>query len=125
MRFACSLAGLIAWMDWVTFMKNKSIVLALVVAAIFGISFPVLAESFSAGSKATSRFLDDTALTIKVIAAYVSDKNISIFDVSVRTENGVVVLAGKNSESERLHAQDVALAVTGVRDVKNNIQLLP
>lgn len=106
-------------------MRNKSIVLTVVVAAIFGISFPVLAKSLSASSKATSRFLDDTALTVKVMAAYVSDKNISVFDVRVRTENGIVVLDGKNSESERIHAQDLALAVNGVRDVKNNIQLLP
>ncbi len=105
-------------------MKIKSIVLAVIAATVFGISLPVLAETLSASSKATSRYLDDTALTIKVMAAYVADKRISIFDIDVRSESGVVVLDGVNSESERIHAQQIALAFTGVRDVRNNIQLL-
>ena len=63
-------------------------------------------------------YLDDSLITAKVKSEIASHKNLSVFDVSVNTENGVVYLQGRlNSTSEAASLVEVTEAVDGVKDV--------
>lgn len=104
-------------------MRDSHVYMAVLAASLFGVAIPVLAESAAVTSEATSQYLDDAALTARVKAALLADTSVSALDVSVSTQDGVVYLSGSTSETEKNHAQEIALSVLGVKDVKNNIQI--
>ena len=69
-------------------------------------------------------YIDDAAVTTKVKAAFVKDKEVKAIDVKVETTNGVVQLSGaakSNAEIER--AVQLANNVQGVKSVHNDIRL--
>ena len=82
------------------------------------------AESSPPASKSAGQYIDDTAITAKVKAAFVKDKEVKATEVKVETYKGDVQLSGfaKNSaEIER--AVQLAKNVPGVKTVHNDIRL--
>jgi hyperosmotically inducible protein len=68
--------------------------------------------------------VEDSVITTKVKALYVKDKEVSALDIGVKTVNGEVYLTGNaKSRLEIDKAVSIARGVTGVKSVKNDIQL--
>ena len=77
-------------------------------------------------SRGIDRLIDDGALTTRVKAALIADENTSARAINVETYQGVVQLSGfVGSSSERRQASRVARAVTGVGQVRNDLQIGP
>ncbi len=105
-------------------MKTSSQSIALV--TFFAVSIAL--TSFNGGcastptQASTGEFVDDSAITIKVKAAFVNDPLVKALDVKVETFKGVVQLSGfVNTAEEKAQAARVAAMVNGVTDVKNSI----
>lgn len=78
----------------------------------------ILALGITNTTYAASSYLDDAMITANVKEEIAKHKNLSVFDVSVTTENGVVFLQGKlGSTSEAASLVEVTEAVDGVKDV--------
>lgn len=72
----------------------------------------------------TGQLIDDSAITTKVKAAFVTDKTVSALGIGVETQKGVVQLSGfAKSTDEIRQAERVARQVKGVKDVRNDIFL--
>ncbi len=78
----------------------------------------IFALSITNAAYASSNYLDDAMITANVKEQIANHKNLSVFDVSVSTENGVVFLQGRlGSTSEAASLVEVTEAVDGVKDV--------
>jgi osmotically-inducible protein OsmY len=67
-------------------------------------------------------YLDDAAITTKVIAAIVQDPVLEKNQVNVETFHNVVQLSGfVDSNQSLLRAGEVARGIKGVRSVQNNL----
>ena len=76
--------------------------------------------------ESTGQYLDDAAITTKVKAAFVQDKQVSALDISVDTFKGNVQLSGyADNAAEIERAEQIAGHVAGVKAVKNDIRLKP
>ena len=74
--------------------------------------------------ESTGQYIDDSAITGKVKAAYVKDPTVKALNINVETYKGVVQLSGfANSQAEISQAENIAHDVGGVRSVKNDIKL--
>jgi osmotically-inducible protein OsmY len=72
----------------------------------------------------TGRAASDTAITSKVKASLVADKDLSAMDIKVDTEKGVVMLSGfVDSKAEADKAVRVAKEVDGVTKVKSTLKV--
>lgn len=70
------------------------------------------------------RVVDDSVITGKVKAALVADPTTKAHQISVETFKGVVQLSGFVDSSEaKSRATQVAEAVDGVKNVKNDLEL--
>ena len=71
-------------------------------------------------------YIDDTAITTSVKARYVDNKDVDASSISVETLNGTVMLSGfaKNA-MEKGTAETIAMKVSGVKAVKNEIAIRP
>lgn len=68
--------------------------------------------------------IDDAAISAKVDAALAADSRTSALRVDVATREGEVQLSGfAKSDAERMAAEDVASGVSGVRTVKNDLDV--
>lgn len=68
--------------------------------------------------------MDDSAITAKVKAALVDDKNIKSTDISVKTEGSVVTLSGfVESQTQAEQAVAVAKGVEGVTSVSDKLHV--
>ena len=68
--------------------------------------------------------VDDSVITTKVKAQFVKDRYVRARDVEVKTVNGVVELSGTvRSKNEASRAASIARKVTGVKSVKNDLQV--
>ncbi|MES2490073.1 BON domain-containing protein [Stenotrophobium rhamnosiphilum] len=108
-------------------MKTKAIILASILATS-GLSMAAIAASNpDAPAKQRSeagQYTSDTAITAKVKAAFLTEKNLKSLDLHVVTVNGTVQLSGFVVSSAQIdQAVDVALHVDGVKDVKNDLRL--
>lgn len=71
-------------------------------------------------------YASDTAITGKVKAALVADKDLSALDVAVETNNGVVTLTGTvGTAAQADKAAVVTRGVEGVKQVNNNVKVDP
>jgi hyperosmotically inducible periplasmic protein len=78
------------------------------------------------GRESTGEYIDDTAITAKVKAALVADKEVSAMSVNVETFRGVVQLSGfADGQKEISRAVSVARGVKGVKSVKNDLRIKP
>lgn len=78
------------------------------------------AENANSYTKASGQYLSDSAITTRVKAALLADRNISSISISVATKNGIVTLTGSvASKFERYKANKIAKNVNGVKKVMN------
>ena len=72
--------------------------------------------------ESTGEYIDDSAISNKVRAQLIADKELNVFQIDVTTFKGVVQLSGfVNSPSAKTRAGGVAASVDGVKEVRNNL----
>lgn len=78
------------------------------------------------GQETVGAYVDDAAITTSVKARYVENKQVDASSIKVETLNGTVMLSGfaKNS-TEKMTAEQIAMKVNGVKQVKNEIAVRP
>ena len=78
------------------------------------------------GQETVGAYVDDTAITTSVKARYIDNKDVDASSIKVETLNGTVMLSGfaKNS-TEKMTAEQIAMKVNGVKQVKNEIAVRP
>jgi osmotically-inducible protein OsmY len=70
------------------------------------------------------QYVDDSTITASVKAKLVSDKAVNLTRIDVDTTNRVVSLNGiVESTDQRARAEQLAMEVSGVRRVDNNLQI--
>lgn len=70
----------------------------------------------------TGEFIDDSTITTKVKAKLFNDPVTSGWQISVRTDRGVVYLTGVvSSAKEKARAGELAASVAGVKSVRNEL----
>lgn len=83
---------------------------------------PVTGCSSTATSESTGQYVDDAAISTKVRAQLIGDKDLNVFQIDVTTYKGIVQLSGfVNSAAIKARAGEVAAGVAGVKQVKNNL----
>jgi hyperosmotically inducible periplasmic protein len=98
--------------------NGKSMVAALLATAFLA------ACGSTPNRESTGQYFDDAAITTKVKAAFVRDKQIKAADIAVETFKGTVQLSGFADNREEIRrAVDLASRVVGVKLVENDIQL--
>jgi osmotically-inducible protein OsmY len=106
-------------------MKSVPAALALALAAALGAA-PLAGCSSTPTSRSAGQFTDDAALTAKVKTALARDSQVPAHDVNVTTYRGVVQLSGfVSNEDVARRAGEVARGVGGVRDVYNDLRVVP
>lgn len=99
-------------------LKGRSMVAALLATAVLA------ACGSTPNRESTGQYFDDAAITAKVKAAFVGDKQIKANDISVDTFKGTVQLSGFADNREEIRrAVEIASRVVGVKLVENDIQL--
>lgn len=74
--------------------------------------------------ESTGEYIDDRAISTKVKTSLLADKDVAGTAINVDVVKGVVQLSGfAKSEQERQKAGQLARAVGGVKEVKNDIRL--
>jgi hyperosmotically inducible protein len=103
---------------------NNSLARTLVVlGTLLG---PVVAIAADTTTDTAGQYVDDAAITAKVKAAFAKDKAVKGFDISVRTDHGVVDLTGNvRSKHESDRATKLATRVKSVTAVHNNLTVGP
>ena len=78
------------------------------------------------GQETVGAYVDDAAITTKIKARFVDNKDVDTLSIKVETLNGTVMLSGfaKNA-NEKATAEVLARKVEGVRAVKNEIAVRP
>ena len=101
-------------------MKTLHLMAALVLAGL--LAGPMAACSSTSTRESTGEYIDDAAVSNKVRAQFIGDKDLNIFQIDVTTYKGVVQLSGfVNSASIKARAGTVAAGVEGVKEVHNNL----
>lgn len=78
------------------------------------------------GQETVGAYVDDASITTSVKARFVEDKSVDASAISVETLNGTVMLSGFARNSvEKAKAEDIAMRVSGVRSVKNQVAVRP
>ena len=106
-------------------MKNvKALIVAMyALGAVPTISLAANAEPPTAAEK-TGDYIEDSALTTKVKAALLTEKNLKSLPITVESTEGVVTLSGQVISTAQIdQAVDVAKHVKGVKDVHNALEL--
>lgn len=99
-------------------MRAQLLNASLVSCLILGLG----ACAVSSGQSSVGQYVDDSTITTRVKARFAENKQVSAMRLGVETLNGQVLLSGfAVSETERTLAGDIALGVSGVKSVKNNI----
>ena len=74
--------------------------------------------------QSAGQYVDDRTITSTVKAQLVADKAANLTRIDVDTTNRVVYLNGiVQSREQRARAEQLAMQVSGVREVKNNLQI--
>jgi len=101
-------------------MKTSHFMVALVLAGL--LAGPMAACSSTPTRESTGEYIDDAAISSKVRAQLIGDKDLNVFQIDVTTFKGVVQLSGfVNSESIKARAGTVAASVQGVKEVRNTL----
>jgi len=76
------------------------------------------------GDESVGELIDDSALTAKVKLALIRSPDTKAYQINVETKEGVVQLSGfVDSHEAKAAATIVALTVSGVKDVRNDISV--
>jgi osmotically-inducible protein OsmY len=101
-------------------MKIPNFAAAMAIAAL--LAGPLAACTSTSTSESTGEYIDDTAISNKVRAQFIDDKDLNLFQIDVTTYKGTVQLSGfVNSEAIKERAGVVAAGVDGVKNVSNNL----
>jgi hypothetical protein len=74
----------------------------------------------------TKPAVEDATITARILSRLAADGDVSVFDIEVSTERGVVTLQGTvESEEQRLRAEALAEETSGVVRVENRIVVEP
>lgn len=85
-----------------------------------------MTQQLSEQSDKASVAIDDTAITAKVKAAILAEPGLKVLQISVDTVQGVTTLSGTvDSRQSSDKARSVALSVSGVNSVKNELTVNP
>ena len=80
------------------------------------------AMAANAAESSAGRVVDDAAITTKVKAALVGEKDVNALKVHVKTYDGTVQLNGRvETADQKANAEAAASKVEGVKSVKNNL----
>jgi osmotically-inducible protein OsmY len=72
--------------------------------------------------ESTGQYIDDAAITSKVKAAILDEPSLKVFQINVKTYQGVVQLSGFVDSAQSVNkAGEVAGSVAGVKEVKNDL----
>jgi len=75
-------------------------------------------------ARTVGQVIDDTAITTAIKARLTTDKVSNLTKIAVKTEDGIVTLAGTVDTAERqARAEQIAAQVKGVRGIVNNIHV--
>jgi hyperosmotically inducible protein len=78
----------------------------------------------TATQEGTGEYIDDSVITTKVKAAILKQATLKVAEINVETFKGVVQLSGfVSTQAAETTAVEVALAVGGVKSVKNSMQV--
>ncbi len=78
------------------------------------------------GQESIGAYVDDAAITMTVKSRMVEDKTVDAAAITVETANGNVVLSGvARNVLEKSTAESIAMKVTGVKTVQNNVAVRP
>lgn len=98
---------------------NKTIIAGMLTAM-----FLVGGAASAAEQSTAARVIDDSAITTKVKAALVEDKDVHALKVHVKTYKGQVQLNGYvETDEQKQSAEAVASKVEGVTSVQNNLKV--
>jgi hyperosmotically inducible protein len=108
--------------------RNIGNVLIFVATCVFAAAVPTVSLAADTGAKApnamekTGDYIGDSALTTKVKAALMAEKNLKSLPISVESTDGVVTLSGELASSAQVkQAVKVTKNVGGVDDVHNSL----
>jgi hyperosmotically inducible periplasmic protein len=102
----------------------KSTALIFTLLAGFAAAPAIQAQDAKSAAHETGDYMSDSAVTTKVKASLLTEKNLKSLGIDVQTSNGVVTLTGTvTSSAEVKQAEDVTRHVKGVKDVKNSLRL--
>ena len=104
-------------------MKIRTLIAAAVSAAAL---LTATGCAVTRGQESAGAYIDDAAITTKVKARFVQDKQVDATSIKVETLNGTVMLSGfaKNA-TEKVLAESLARGVSGVVMVKNELTVSP
>jgi osmotically-inducible protein OsmY len=94
----------------------------------FAICVGLLTASFGCASTAkhesTGQYIDDSVITTKVKTGILEEKSLKVFQIGVKSSQGVVELSGEVDSAQSVdRAGKVAAHVVGVTDVKNDLTI--
>jgi osmotically-inducible protein OsmY len=94
----------------------------LPMSGIFAAAALMLGCAGNTTKDSTGQYVDDSAITTKVKSSLLGDSAVKSFEIKVETFKGVVQLSGfVDTEDQRAAATRDAMAVAGVKDVKDNL----
>jgi osmotically-inducible protein OsmY len=74
--------------------------------------------------ESTGQYIDDSVITTKVKADILGEKSLKVFQIGVKSTNGVVELSGSVDSLQSItRAGEVAAHVSGVTGVRNDLTL--
>jgi osmotically-inducible protein OsmY len=78
------------------------------------------------GPESAGAYVDDAAITTRIKARFVENRDVGATSIKVETLNGTVMLSGfaKNA-TEKSTAEKIARETNGVRSVRNEILVRP
>lgn len=77
-------------------------------------------------ARSTGRYVSDKAISTKINAIFLTDTDLKSGGIRVRTYRGVVHLTGSAVSQDQIDlAVHRARAVTGVKAVRNNLEVVP
>lgn len=93
--------------------------------AFLAVAMPAFADTNATqGNETAGQYVDDSMITTRIKAAFLSDPNLKLGEIKVETYKGVVQLSGfVSNDNDISHAADVASGINGVKSVKNDLHL--
>lgn len=96
----------------------------LTVSSIILAVFLVVSGCTSMTGQTTGQYIDDTTITTSVKAKLTEERAANFTRIDVDTTNQVVTLNGVvDSAAQKAKAEQIARQVSGVKSVKNNLQI--
>lgn len=104
-------------------MKIRTLIAAAISAAAL---LTATGCAVTRGQETPIAYVGDAAITTKVKARFVQDKEVDATSIRVETLNGTVMLSGfAKSVTEKVLAESLAGGVSGVKMVKNELAVSP